>query len=65
MKEEPLGWLRRRKITEVCLTDAVYYLHEQLETQIIHRDVKASNVTLDSNYIARIGGFWFGMVARA
>ncbi|XP_061358006.1 receptor like protein kinase S.2-like [Gastrolobium bilobum] len=56
LKEEPLGWLRRRKIVK-GLADALYYLHEQLETQIIHRDVKTSNVMLDSHYNARLGDF--------
>ncbi|KAF4374642.1 hypothetical protein G4B88_004894 [Cannabis sativa] len=43
-----------------CLAEkaaALYYLHEQLESQIIHRDVKTSNVMLDSHYNARLGDF--------
>lgn len=51
-----LSWERRRRIVG-GLAAALYYLHEQLETQIIHRDVKASNVMLDSNYNARLGDF--------
>ncbi|XP_054806052.1 receptor like protein kinase S.2 [Prosopis cineraria] len=53
---EPLGWGRRAKIIK-GLAAALYYLHEQLETQIIHRDVKTSNVMLDSQYNARLGDF--------
>lgn len=53
---EPLGWVRRGKIVK-GLAAALYYLHEQLETQIIHRDVKTSNVMLDSQYNARLGDF--------
>uniref|UniRef100_A0A2P2KS34 LRR-RLK n=1 Tax=Rhizophora mucronata TaxID=61149 RepID=A0A2P2KS34_RHIMU len=53
---EPLSWERRRKILG-GLAAALHYLHEQLETQIIHRDVKTSNVMLDSNYNARLGDF--------
>ncbi|KAK7286954.1 hypothetical protein RJT34_22328 [Clitoria ternatea] len=56
LKEEPLGWLRRWKIVK-GLGAALHYLHEQLETQIIHRDVKTSNVMLDSHYNARLGDF--------
>ncbi|KAL5134400.1 Receptor like protein kinase S.2 [Glycine soja] len=56
MKEEPLGWVRRGKIVK-GLACALHYLHEQLETQIIHRDVKTSNVMLDSHYNARLGDF--------
>ncbi|GAB2227853.1 hypothetical protein Droror1_Dr00009680 [Drosera rotundifolia] len=53
---EPLDWERRTRITR-GLAAALFYLHEQLETQIIHRDVKSSNVMLDSNYNARLGDF--------
>ncbi|OAY55363.1 receptor like protein kinase S.2 [Manihot esculenta] len=51
-----LNWERRRKIIG-GLAAALHYLHEQLETQIIHRDVKASNVMLDSHFNARLGDF--------
>lgn len=51
-----LDWERRYKIVE-GLAAALFYLHEQLETQIIHRDVKASNVMLDSGFNARLGDF--------
>ncbi|KAK4266528.1 hypothetical protein QN277_027430 [Acacia crassicarpa] len=53
---EPLSWGRRGKIIK-GLAAALYYLHEQLENQIIHRDVKTSNVMLDSQYNARLGDF--------
>lgn len=52
----PLDWERRKKIVN-GLAAALFYLHEQLETQIIHRDVKTSNVMLDSNFNARLGDF--------
>lgn len=51
-----LDWERRKKIIR-GLAAALFYLHEQLETQIIHRDVKSSNVMLDSNFNARLGDF--------
>lgn len=54
--ETLLGWGRREKIVK-GLAAALYYLHEQLETQIIHRDVKTSNVMLDSHYNAKLGDF--------
>ncbi|XP_020207103.1 receptor like protein kinase S.2 [Cajanus cajan] len=56
LKEGELGWVRRGKIVK-GLAGALHYLHEQLETQIIHRDVKTSNVMLDSHYNARLGDF--------
>ncbi|KAI3469968.1 hypothetical protein Pfo_026631 [Paulownia fortunei] len=52
----PLTWERRKKIVN-GLAVALNYLHEQLETQIIHRDVKTSNVMLDSHFNARLGDF--------
>ncbi|KAH0994188.1 hypothetical protein GBA52_005671 [Prunus armeniaca] len=52
----PLNWDRRRNIIS-GLAAALFYLHEQLETQIIHRDIKTSNVMLDSHYNARLGDF--------
>ncbi|KAJ1291172.1 hypothetical protein BS78_02G297600 [Paspalum vaginatum] len=51
-----LSWDRRRRIV-AGLAAALFYLHEQLDTQIIHRDVKTSNVMLDSEYNARLGDF--------
>ncbi|CAK9141448.1 unnamed protein product [Ilex paraguariensis] len=56
MGSASLNWERRRKIVN-GLAAALFYLHEQLENQIIHRDVKTSNVMLDSNYNARLGDF--------
>ncbi|KAJ6949086.1 receptor like protein kinase S.2-like [Populus alba x Populus x berolinensis] len=56
LKAAPLSWERRRKIVG-GLAAALHYLHEKLETQIIHRDVKTSNVMLDSHYNARLGDF--------
>ncbi|MQM03791.1 hypothetical protein Taro_036582 [Colocasia esculenta] len=53
---QTLGWDRRRQIV-AGLAAALFYLHEQLDTQIIHRDVKSSNVMLDSDYGARLGDF--------
>ncbi|KAL7618185.1 hypothetical protein Lser_V15G02753 [Lactuca serriola] len=51
-----LGWDQRVKIVK-GLAGALFYLHEQLEAQIIHRDVKTSNVMLDSRFNARLGDF--------
>ncbi|XP_071719754.1 receptor like protein kinase S.2-like [Rutidosis leptorrhynchoides] len=51
-----LGWDMRVDIV-MGLARALFYLHEQLEGQIIHRDVKTSNVMLDSKFNARLGDF--------
>ncbi|KAG9446456.1 hypothetical protein H6P81_012584 [Aristolochia fimbriata] len=51
-----LSWEQRKKIVS-GLAAALFYLHDQLDTQIIHRDVKTSNVMLDSDFNARLGDF--------
>ncbi|KAL6844347.1 hypothetical protein ACP4OV_026020 [Aristida adscensionis] len=33
------------------------YLHEEIESPIVHRDIKASNILLDRNYSPKIGDF--------
>lgn len=48
---------RKRSNIVLGLAAALFYLHQQLETQIIHRDIKTSNVMLDSHYNARLGDF--------
>lgn len=33
------------------------FLHEELDPQIVHRDIKASNILLDRNFTPKIGDF--------
>ncbi|KAL8506319.1 hypothetical protein ACS0TY_017257 [Phlomoides rotata] len=51
-----LDWLARRKI---CLDIArgLTYLHEESRVQIVHRDIKTSNVLLDKDLNAKISDF--------
>lgn len=51
-----LDWDQRYNIVS-GVASALLYLHEECEQQVIHRDVKASNIMLDSEYNARLGDF--------
>ncbi len=51
-----LSWeLRYNILTGVAA--ALYYLHEEWEQCILHRDIKASNVMLDRDFKAKLGDF--------
>ncbi|CAN6482522.1 unnamed protein product [Victoria cruziana] len=51
-----LTWAQRRKVV-LGLASAVLYLHEEWEQCVIHRDIKLSNVMVDSEFNARLGDF--------
>ncbi|CAL1353903.1 unnamed protein product [Linum trigynum] len=51
-----LSWMQRRNVA-VGLASALTYLHQECEQQVIHRDIKSSNVMLDANFNARLGDF--------
>ena len=51
-----LVWSHRINIV-VGLASALTYLHQECEQQVIHRDIKASNIMLDGNFNARLGDF--------
>lgn len=53
---DDLKWSHRYNIA-VGLASALTYLHQECEQQVIHRDVKTSNIMLDGNYNARLGDF--------
>ncbi|GER45967.1 lectin protein kinase [Striga asiatica] len=52
----PLKWCYRYNIA-VGLASALTYLHRECEQQVIHRDIKTSNIMLDAGYNARLGDF--------
>ncbi|XP_057439565.1 L-type lectin-domain containing receptor kinase IX.1-like [Lotus japonicus] len=51
-----LTWQRRYNIA-MDLTLALLYLHEEWERCVLHRDIKTSNIMLDSNFNAKLGDF--------
>ncbi|KAA8518277.1 hypothetical protein F0562_015840 [Nyssa sinensis] len=51
-----LSWERRHVI--ICgVARALDYLHNGCEKRVLHRDIKASNIMLDSEFNARLGDF--------
>ncbi|CAA7034065.1 unnamed protein product [Microthlaspi erraticum] len=51
-----LSWPYRRKIL-LGVASALAYLHQECENQIIHRDVKTSNIMLDAKFNPKLGDF--------
>ena len=55
-KRSPLTWVVRYKIA-LGLGSALLYLHEEWEQCVLHRDIKSSNVMLDSDFNVKLGDF--------
>ncbi|XP_042496644.1 L-type lectin-domain containing receptor kinase IX.1-like [Macadamia integrifolia] len=51
-----LTWEVRNRIV-LGLASALLYLHEEWDQCVIHRDIKSSNIMLDSNFNAKLGDF--------
>ncbi|XP_077236878.1 L-type lectin-domain containing receptor kinase SIT2-like [Tasmannia lanceolata] len=51
-----LTWNQRFRIIK-GVASGLYYLHEEWEQIVIHRDIKASNVLLDHEFNGRLGDF--------
>ena len=51
-----LNWYIR---SAICMSIArgLMYLHEELQPPVVHRDIKASNILLDRNFLPKIGDF--------
>ncbi|KAK8553743.1 hypothetical protein V6N13_072682 [Hibiscus sabdariffa] len=54
--EVTLNWKQRFKVIK-GVASGLFYLHEEWEQVVIHRDVKASNVLLDGELNGRLGDF--------
>ncbi|GJY71861.1 PTI1-like tyrosine-protein kinase [Tanacetum coccineum] len=53
-----LDWPRRMSIA-IGSAEGLSYLHHEVTPHIIHRDIKASNVLLDSDFQAKVADFGF------
>ncbi|GER53964.1 receptor-like protein kinase [Striga asiatica] len=51
-----LNWSTRKKIC-IGIAKGLAYLHEESRLKIVHRDIKATNVLLDRDLIAKISDF--------
>lgn len=51
-----LSWHLRYKIIS-GVASALHYLHNEYDQKVVHRDLKASNIMLDSDFNARLGDF--------
>ncbi|KAH7422809.1 hypothetical protein KP509_12G026700 [Ceratopteris richardii] len=51
-----LTWEKRMKII-IGTAKALAYLHEALEPKVVHRDIKASNILIDSQWNAKVSDF--------
>ncbi|XVE61269.1 hypothetical protein DITRI_Ditri06bG0026200 [Diplodiscus trichospermus] len=56
MEESTLNWEQRLTIIQ-GVAQALEYLHNGCQKRVLHRDIKASNIMLDSEYNARLGDF--------
>ncbi|XP_068648849.1 probable L-type lectin-domain containing receptor kinase S.5 [Aristolochia californica] len=54
--EKILNWERRYNII-AGVASALNYLHHEFEQTVVHRDLKASNIMLDTEFNGRLGDF--------
>jgi hypothetical protein len=52
----PLTWQARMRIV-LGTAKALAYLHEALEPKVVHRDIKSSNILVDTSWDAKVSDF--------
>ncbi|CAL5078173.1 unnamed protein product [Urochloa decumbens] len=60
-RKATLNWVQRLGIIK-GIASGLIYLHEEWEKVVVHRDIKASNVLLDSGMNGRLGDFGLAML---
>ncbi|XP_073118909.1 serine/threonine receptor-like kinase NFP [Henckelia pumila] len=55
-KNEKISWKTRLRIA-IDVANGLQYIHEHTRPKVVHKDIKSSNILLDSNMRAKIANF--------